>query len=128
MSIDIKKNFWGKKQIFNYQQAKNLKYLPCQYAKQIEKAGAGEILLNSVDQDGVMQGYDLDLIAEIANYVDIPMIACGGASKLDDFAAALKAGADAVAAGSLFVFKGRQRGVLINYPSQEQLEQLLGPI
>ena len=93
---------------------------------QLTKAGAGEILLNNVNADGLQNGYDLKLVGTIANAVDIPVIACGGAGKIDDFVAAIRHGASAVAAGSMFVFQGKHRAVLISYPSYFELEEALG--
>jgi len=81
-------------------------------------------LLTSIDRDGMMQGYDLTLIQKVASAVGIPLIACGGAGSLEHFAAAIKAGASAVAAGSMFVFQGRHRAVLISYPSPQEVESL----
>ncbi|MDP2950877.1 MAG: imidazole glycerol phosphate synthase cyclase subunit [bacterium] len=75
-----------------------------EWAKEVETLGAGEILLTSIEKDGFMQGYDLDLIKQVAEAVKIPVIAGGGAGKLEDFAMALKAGAHAVSAASLFHF------------------------
>jgi cyclase len=93
----------------------------------MESAGAGEILLNSIDRDGTMQGYDIALVRTVSQSVNIPVIACGGAGSLADFATAVKeGGASAVAAGSMFVFHGKHRAVLINYPSIAELEQVLG--
>jgi cyclase len=89
-------------------------------------AGAGEIFLNSVDQDGTQEGYDLKLIDKVARAVSVPVIACGGAGRTEDFVSAVGAGASAVAAGSLFVFQGRHRAVLISYPPYKELERLLG--
>jgi cyclase len=82
-------------------------------------AGAGEIFLNSVDRDGTMGGYDLDLIRKVAPRVTVPVVACGGAGKLEHLSEAIRdGGASAVAAGSLFVFHGKHRAVLINYPKE----------
>jgi cyclase len=90
------------------------------HAQAMARLGAGELFLNSIDRDGTMEGYDLDLIRSVSSAVDIPVVACGGAGKLDDLArAAITAGATAAAAGSLFVFHGRHRAVLITYPSYE---------
>lgn len=98
---------------------------PEAYARQAEELGAGELLLNAIDQDGVMKGYDLDLIRRVAEAVTIPVIACGGAGERADLPLALRAGASAVAAGSLFVYRGRERGVLVNFPERPALEALL---
>jgi cyclase len=96
------------------------------HAIEMEKQGAGELFVNSIDRDGTMRGYDLDLIRCISEAVSIPVVACGGAGRLQDLADAIKiGGASAAAAGSLFVFQGPLRGVLISYPSQADLKQIL---
>lgn len=85
-------------------------------------AGAGEIFLNSVDRDGTMAGYDLDLIRSVTRTVNVPVVACGGAGTVEHLAAAVhEAGASAVSAGSMFVFHGKRRAVLINYPAAREL-------
>lgn len=125
-SIDVKKTLWGKYKVFGEGGSKNMGLDPVAFAKQMQEAGAGEILLNSVDRDGTYKGYDLDLIGLIANSVDIPVVACGGASKVEDFELAVNVGnASAVSAGSLFVFHGPHKAVLINYPKQDTLKQKL---
>ena len=83
--------------------------------------GAGELLLNDVDRDGRYSGYDTALIAQIADAVGVPVIACGGAATVDDLSAGIAAGASAAAAGSMFMFYSRRRGVLINYPPEAEL-------
>jgi cyclase len=89
--------------------------------------GAGEIMINSIDKDGTMSGYDIDLVRMVADAVKVPVIACGGAGRLQDFVEARKEGkASAVAAGSLFVFHGPRRAVLINFPSKKELLNLFG--
>jgi cyclase len=91
------------------------------------RRGAGELFLNSIDRDGTMSGYDVDLVRQVTSAVPIPVIACGGAGSNDDFVSAVRdGGAAAVAAGSLFVFHGRHRAVLITYPSYEVRAGLLG--
>ena len=85
------------------------------HIRALAAAGAGEILINSVDQDGMMAGYDLDLIRRVSALVDVPVVACGGAGTQEHLAAAVSSGASAVAAGSMFVFHGKRRAVLINY-------------
>jgi cyclase len=92
----------------------------------VVEAGAGEVVLNSVDRVGVMQGMDLALIREASAAISVPLIAIGGAGSLDDIKAAVEAGASAVAAGAFFVFHGPHRAVLITYPNYRQLETLLG--
>jgi cyclase len=92
----------------------------------MERAGAGEILLTSIDRDGTMEGYDINLIKMVTSAVGIPVIACGGAGKVEDFGTAVKTGgASAVAAGSMVVYQGKNRGVLINFPSHDELERVL---
>lgn len=96
------------------------------HVKALEQQGAGEIIVNSVDRDGTQSGYDLKLIREVTSAVQVPVVACGGAGSLDDMAEAVhEAGASAVAAGSLFVFIGPHRAVLINYPPRTELAKRL---
>jgi cyclase len=83
-------------------------------------------MLNSIDKDGTMEGYDLELIKGVTEVTTIPVIACGGAGEIKDFAEAVNIGhASAVAAGSMFVFHGRRRAVLISFPTREELERVL---
>lgn len=99
---------------------------PITCAKKMEKAGAGEILINSIDRDGTMLGYDIPLIKSVVSAVNIPVIALGGAGQYSDFSRALNsAGASAVAAGSMFVYFGRKKAVLINYPGREEIEDIM---
>jgi cyclase len=98
---------------------------PAEYAGYLEELGAGELLINDITRDGTMTGYNEALIREIAERVSIPVIACGGAGKLEDCAGVIRAGASAAAAGSLFVYWGRLRGILINYPDEQELNRVL---
>ena len=98
---------------------------PLELAKYAEDLGAGEIVLNHIDRDSEYTGYDIDRIEQISSELNIPLIASCGARGIEDFLPAIQAGASAVAAGSTFVFSGEQRGILINYPSQEELTQHL---
>jgi cyclase len=96
-----------------------------EHAQAMARLGAGELFVQSVDRDGTMEGYDLDLVRTVADAVDIPVIACGGAAGLADVARAVRDGrASAVAAGSMFVFHGRHRAVLITYPTYEVRREL----
>ena len=124
VSIDIKKNFFGKYNIYTHSGKKIYKMDIYKYIDQIQDYGAGEILINSINRDGMQCGYDIDLIQKIANRVKVPLIVCGGARSLEDLSEAVKAGASAVAAGSLFVFKGPHRAVLINYPAYSKLQSI----
>lgn len=94
-------------------------------AKQFQDAGAGEIVINSIDRDGQMQGYDLELAEQIKFALKVPVTLLGGAGSLEDMAALIeKVGVVGAAAGSLFVFKGKYRAVLINYPTPQQKIEL----
>ena len=101
VSIDVAQ---GKFVAVNAGQRAYIRRDPVMFAREVENLGAGEILLNSVERDGMMCGYDLDMIARVAAAVSIPVIACGGAGSYEDFHEALKHGAHAVAAGALFDF------------------------
>ena len=97
-----------------------------EWAKNAEHLGAGELLLTSIDRDGTFEGYDIELIKRVSSSVNIPVIACGGAGKIDDFAIAVHDGrASAVAAGSMVVYQGPHRAVLINFPTRKELESIL---
>jgi len=125
VSIDVKKNLWGKYKAFVENGTKNTNLDPAVFARQMEDAGAGEILLNSIERDGSFSGYDLDLIHLVSSAVGIPVVAVGGASSVNDFSEAVKCGASAVSAGSMFVFQGPHRAVLISYPTQGELLEKL---
>ncbi len=97
------------------------KFDPVAFAKQLQDAGAGEIVINSVDRDGLMQGYDLELAAQFKQVLKVPLTLLGGAGSLDHMVELItNLGIVGAAAGSLFVFKGKYRAVLINYPTREQ--------
>lgn len=122
--IDIAKNFWGKYQIHTHTEQKHGYTDVVEYVKAAEKAGAGEIIINSVDLDGMMTGYDLKLIEKVSQSISVPLVACGGAGTITDLKKGFDAGASALAAGSLFVYHGPHRAVLINFPTQTQLKKL----
>lgn len=122
--IDVKKNFLGKQKTYTLNGSKMSNYSPLEFAKQMEEKGAGEIIVQSIDRDGTMEGYDLDLIALISNSVSIPVVALGGAGSMNDLKAAFQEGnASALAAGSLFVFQSKKRGVLVNYPDKTEISR-----
>jgi cyclase len=126
VSMDARKNLLGRYEVHIRGGKKGTGLDPVKHAVEMERQGAGEIFVNSIDRDGTMQGYDIDLVRRVASAVSIPVVACGGAGKLQDLADAIKiGGASAAAAGSLFVFQGPLRGVLISYPSQEDLKRIL---
>jgi imidazole glycerol-phosphate synthase subunit HisF len=125
VSVDVKKYFWGRYEVYTHGGKVNTRIDPVQLAKEIDKAGAGELMITSIDRDGTMEGYDLDLIKSVTENVNIPVIASGGAGNITHFAQAVnEAGASAVAAGSFFIFHGRHKAILITYPSQEELKGL----
>ena len=125
-SIDVKKNIWGKYEVLTAAGTKKTKRQPVAWAQTLAREGAGEILLTSIDLDGTWEGYDIDLVRQVSTAVDIPVIACGGAGRLADFSLLFeKTDASAAAAGSLFVYQKKGLGVLINYPSRQQLDELL---
>ena len=126
-SIDAKKKLFGNYEVMTHGGSKPTGLNPAEWAQQLESLGAGELFINSIDKDGTMQGYDLELISKVAELISIPVIACGGAGKLEDFGDAVKnSKVSAVAAGSMFVFYGPHRAVLINYPNRNELEKVLG--
>jgi imidazole glycerol-phosphate synthase subunit HisF len=125
VSIDYKKNLFGRHRVYVKGGSARTSQSPLEFAREMADAGAGEIVLQSIDRDGMFQGYDLETIHTVANGVNIPVVACGGASTVSDFAMAIKAGASAAAAGSLFVYHSAARGILPNYPSQEILKKEL---
>lgn len=125
VSIDVRKTLLGGKKVFTRNGDKKADLDPVTWAKKAESLGAGEIMLTSIDHEGTMKGYDIALTKLVADAVGIPVIACGGAGSLLDFAAVLKEGhASAVAAGSMFVFQGPHRAVLISYPTRAELKAL----
>ena len=132
ISIDVKKSLLGGYKVFTRSGTNNTSYDPVSYARNMEKAGAGELLLTSIDRDGTLQGYDTKLIGMVSNTVSIPVIACGGAGEVSDFKTAVDAGASAVAAGSMVVYQGqkrdqfRNRAVLTNFPFSDELRKVFG--
>ena len=125
ISIDVKKNWLGEKIIYSHCSLKVPSVSVSKFAKKMQELGAGEIIINSVDHDGMMSGYDIELISEISESVNLPVIACGGAGSKTDFLKAINAGASGMAAGSMFIYHGPHNAVLINYPTQEELKLVL---
>ena len=125
--LDVKKkSFSSNYEIWTHNATKNTKLDPVDFAKKCEALGAGEIILNSIDQDGVMKGYDFAIIDKIRNVISSPLTVMGGAGTLDDIGKLIKKyGIIGAAAGSLFVFKGKYKAVLINYPNHHEKEELV---
>jgi cyclase len=125
--LDVKKSLFGKYEVVTHNGKTRTGRSAVEHATTIVEAGAGELLLNSVDRDGTMTGYDADLVSSITDRVDVPVIACGGAGSLADIESVVKqAGASSGAAGSLFVFYGKHRAVLISYPAASELREMFG--
>ena len=124
-AVDVKKSILGGYLLYSHSGSKKERITLNQLIELTKNLGAGEIFINSIDLDGTMLGYDLELIFKASSITSVPIIASGGAGNIDDFAKAIGAGASAVAAGSLFVFQGIHRAVLISYPKYEDLENAL---
>jgi cyclase len=117
--LDIKKKLLGGYEVYTNNGKKATGINPIKFAEEAQRLGAGEIVINSIDKDGVMKGYDLDLIARIREKITLPMTVLGGAGSLEDIKKVIDIhGVIGVAAGSLFVFKGPYKAVLINYPNK----------
>jgi len=126
VSMDVKRRFLGGYEIYTHGGTRRTRLDPITHAKRMSAAGAGELLVTSIDRDGTMSGYDLELTRAVSDSVEVPVIACGGAGSIDDFGLAVQqGGASAVAAGSLVVYQGTNRAVLINFPAREELESVL---
>lgn len=120
--IDVKKTLLGKKIVVAKGGAQKTKLSPIRWMQQLQDAGVGEILVTSVDRDGEMIGYDLELLKTLSAQSDVPIIACGGAANLQDLKSAYDAGASGAAGGAMFVYKGKHRAVLIQYPKPSEIE------
>ncbi len=125
--LDAKKKlFGGSYELYIHNAAKPSGLNPVAFASEMEKRGAGEIVINSIEQDGLMQGYDMNLINKIREVISVPLTVMGGAGSWDHLGEVIqKHGIIGVAAGSLFVFKGKFRAVLINYPSPAEKTALM---
>lgn len=120
--LDVKKKLWGKNQVWLMAGEKSTGYNPVDFAQMMQDNGAGEIIVQSIERDGMMQGYDIPLVKSISEAVTIPVIALGGAGTLSHMKQAYnEAYASGMAAGSMFVFQGSRKGVLINYPDYNEL-------
>ena len=124
--IDVKKNKSGKYEIWTHNATKNTGKDPIDFAKEVERRGAGEVVVNSIDEDGMMKGYDMELIDKIRDAISLPLTVLGGAGTLKDIGSLIsKHKVIGAAAGSLFVFKGVFKAVLINYPKPSEKASLL---
>lgn len=125
--MDVRKNIRnGDYELWTHNGKKNTGKNPVEFAQEVEEQGAGEVTINSIDNDGLMKGYDLALVDKIREAITLPLTVLGGAGSLKDIEALIsRYGIIGAAAGSLFVFKGIYKAVLINYPSQTEKDLLL---
>jgi len=124
VAVDVRKNFWGKYEVFGVSGTVNQKKNPVDWVKEVEALGAGEILLTSIDREGTWKGLDTELIRKVTDNTSLPVIAHGGAGSLQHIGDAVKnAHASAVALGSMVVYQKQGLGVLVNFPDKHLLEQ-----
>ncbi|OZA42194.1 MAG: imidazole glycerol phosphate synthase subunit HisF [Polynucleobacter sp. 17-46-58] len=125
-SIDVKRDLFGRQTVRTLGGRRNTRRDPVAWAVEVEKMGAGEILLTSIDREGTWEGFDLELVKRVTEAVSIPVIAHGGAGTAEHIKQVVQqASASAVALGSMVVFQKRGMGVLINFPDQNRLEEIL---
>jgi imidazole glycerol-phosphate synthase subunit HisF len=123
--IDFKKKRLSKSQTWIHNGKKPTGYSLVDYAKLMEEMGAGELIIQSIEQDGTMQGYDIESINKVSKAVKIPIVALGGAGNMEHLKKGYTEGnANGLAAGSMFVYQGSRRGILINYPPKAELLKL----
>ena len=121
--LDVKVNFWGKYGVYTDGGRVPSGEGPISIAKELEEIEVGELIVNSIDRDGTFKGYDLKLLKQITDVVNMPVVACGGAGSIEHFRSAITEGhVSAVAAGSFFVFHGPHKAVLIQYPSKIDID------
>ncbi len=123
--IDVRRDWLGRQKVATDAGRNGTRLDPVEWARHVAWLGAGEIVLQSVDRDGTLEGYDLKLVAAVSGAVDVPVVALGGAGGVGHMRAAIDAGAAAAAAGSMFVFQGPHKAVLITYPDEQELDQAL---
>ena len=124
-SVDVKKNLFGKYNIFSHSGIKTPELPLLEFLKTIENNGAGEMMVNSVDLDGMMTGYDVKLAHTVSEHLSIPTILCGGCNGFENINTLLSSThISAAAAGSIFVYHGPHKAVLISYPSQKQISEI----
>jgi len=126
VAVDVIMDKHGEYKVFDHVKKKASKLCPVTYAEQIAKLGAGEIIVYSVDNDGKMNGYDLKLTKHISEAVNVPVVALGGAGKIEHLLEVIEnAGASAAGAGSMFIYRMPHKAVLISYPSKVEIEKIL---
>jgi len=125
ISVDIAINWLKQTCLYDSRSRGKLKRSWLNFMKEAVTRGAGEVVINLVDRDGMMIGYDLEIIKEAADAVNVPLIVLGGAGDIAHFRQAIDAGASACAAGSMFIFMGKHRAVMINYPRYDELQRIM---
>lgn len=125
-SIDVKRSFLGKYKIYSHHGRRKQNITPVSWAKKLESAGVGELLITSIDKEGSWEGYDVELIKNISESVQVPIIANGGCGKVEHICEVVKkAYVSACAVGSMVVYQKKGMGVLVNFPDQKRLEEVL---
>lgn len=127
VSLDIQKDTSGYR-LYTRSGTNLVQEDPVEYAQKLEELGVGELLIHSIDREGMRNGYDLDLIRKLRQVLKIPIIASGGAGTLEHLCEGVENGASAVAVGSMFVFHGKHQAVLISYPDQAALKRIYSSI
>jgi len=123
--IDVKKSFFGKEKTYILNGSQSTKFSSLEFAQIMEEKGAGEIIIQSIERDGTMLGYDINLIRRISESVSIPIVALGGAGEIIHLKKAYQEGfASGLAAGSMFVYHGSRNAILINYPNKKDLNTI----
>jgi cyclase len=127
-SIDVKKSFWGGEKVYSHHGRKKQNVDVVEWAKQLENAGVGELLITSIDREGSWEGYDLELLKSVTDSVQVPVIANGGCGSIEHIGAAVShASVSACAVGSMVVYQKKGMGVLVNFPDRKKLEKVLQP-
>lgn len=126
-SIDVKRTMFGGYEVYGSSGKQRTRHDPVELARTLQKAGAGELVVCAIHKDGTMTGFDLQLTKMMVEAVDIPVVTLGGAGNVAHLKEALASGASGAAAGSMFVFHGPHRAVLISYPSESELGRYLNP-
>lgn len=125
-AMDVKKGLFGKYTVHTWRGRHNTHITPIDYAQYLERIGVGEIFLNNITLDGKMTGYDLKLLREVSSSVKVPVTVCGGAGSIEDLSQGISyGGVNAVAAGSMFVYMGNTKSILINYPDRKVIEKIM---
>lgn len=123
-SVDVRRTLLGSYRVVTHAGTRDADVDLGRHVANLVAAGVGEILLNNIDRDGMMTGYDLQLVRKISSGLQVPLVVCGGAGTREHLSEGLQAGASAVAAGSMFVFHGKHRAVLISYLSGGEIDQV----